>query len=216
MAHEGLGLGKRRQLTGAGVQTVEVIERGGDFAVRIHQNPPEFGDPLPPELVAEVMHAIGLTPGDLDFRCPFQYVSTGHGKLIIGVERLRRLRELTPDTARLAELSPRVGSQGYFLFTLETEDDDDAYTDGRMFAPAIGIDEDPVTGNANGPLGAYLVHYGLIVPHGGVARFRARQQAASGRGGFMDVEVQAQGRIPLSVVVEGRAVLGSRVAIALA
>ena len=31
-----------------------------------------------------------------------------------------------------------------------------------MFAPAIGINEDPVTGNANGPLGGYLYHYGLI------------------------------------------------------
>lgn len=31
-----------------------------------------------------------------------------------------------------------------------------------MFAPAIGIAEDPVTGNANGPLGAYLVHYNIL------------------------------------------------------
>lgn len=31
-----------------------------------------------------------------------------------------------------------------------------------MFAPAIGIAEDPVTGNANGPLGAYLVKHGLV------------------------------------------------------
>lgn len=35
-------------------------------------------------------------------------------------------------------------------------------TYGRMFAPAIGINEDPVTGNANGPAGAYLVHHDLI------------------------------------------------------
>ncbi|GMQ62139.1 hypothetical protein AN2V17_13700 [Vallitalea sp. AN17-2] len=31
-----------------------------------------------------------------------------------------------------------------------------------MFAPAIGINEDPVTGNANGPLGAYIVHHKLV------------------------------------------------------
>jgi len=28
--------------------------------------------------------------------------------------------------------------------------------------PAIGINENPVTGNGNGPLGAYLVHHGLV------------------------------------------------------
>ena len=31
-----------------------------------------------------------------------------------------------------------------------------------MFAPAIGIPEDPVTGNGHGPLGAYLVRHGIV------------------------------------------------------
>ena len=31
-----------------------------------------------------------------------------------------------------------------------------------MFAPAFGIPEDPATGGASGPLGAYLVHYGVV------------------------------------------------------
>ena len=81
-------------------------------------------------------------------------------------------RALKPDLARLAELSPQIGSNGYYIFTLDTDADDDAFVHGRMFAPAIGIDEDPVTGNANGPLGAYLVRHGLLQPHGNLARFR--------------------------------------------
>ena len=32
----------------------------------------------------------------------------------------------------------------------------------RMFAPAMGIAEDPATGAASGPLGAYLLKYGLV------------------------------------------------------
>ena len=31
----------------------------------------------------------------------------------------------------------------------------------RMFAPALGIAEDPATGSASGPLGAYMRRYGL-------------------------------------------------------
>jgi PhzF family phenazine biosynthesis protein len=58
------------------------------------------------------------------------------------------------------------------VFTLAT-DASDILAHGRMFAPAIGIPEDPVTGNANGPLGAYLVRHGLAVPEGGTLTFRA-------------------------------------------
>ena len=35
-----------------------------------------------------------------------------------------------------------------------------------MFAPTIGLPEDPVTGNANGPVGAYLVHCDLAAMQG--------------------------------------------------
>lgn len=33
---------------------------------------------------------------------------------------------------------------------------------GRMFAPTLGIVEDPATGSANGPLAAYLTHHQLL------------------------------------------------------
>jgi trans-2,3-dihydro-3-hydroxyanthranilate isomerase len=31
-----------------------------------------------------------------------------------------------------------------------------------MFAPMLGVGEDPATGSASGPLGSYLVRYGLV------------------------------------------------------
>lgn len=33
---------------------------------------------------------------------------------------------------------------------------------GRMFAPAVGVAENPVTGDSNGPLGVYLIHYKAV------------------------------------------------------
>lgn len=210
LALEGAAPGMRRQLTGAGVQAVETVRSSEGVSIRIAQNRPEFAAPLSPELTQDVLAALGLAPDDLDSNCPLQVVSTGHGKLMIGLKRQDRLRALRPDHARLAELSPQVGSNGYFVFTLDTTPGDDAYSHGRMFAPAIGIDEDPVTGNANGPLGAYLVHYGLLTAEGGSARFRARQRAGDGRHGYVDVIVGVDDDLPTTVTIEGRAVLGER------
>jgi PhzF family phenazine biosynthesis protein len=190
------------------VQRIETFGDSAETVVRMHQNPPTFADPLDAGLVAELAAALGLHADEFDDRGPVQFVSTGHGKLLVPLRSRARLQALRPDMARLAALDARTGTHGYFVFTLDVEDGDDAYSHGRMFAPGIGIKEDPVTGNANGPLGAYLVRHGLIDAHGDEVRFRARQRGGDGRGGFMDVAVRVADGQPVAVAIEGRAVLG--------
>ncbi|MFC5570673.1 PhzF family phenazine biosynthesis isomerase [Lysobacter yangpyeongensis] len=207
MALEGRPPGRYRQLTGAGIQYVRVAEVDDDYLVAIGQGRPSFSPPLPDQIAADVVAALGVDHSALDPRCPLQFVSTGHGKLMIGLRKRATLQRLAPDVARLAALSEAAGTRGYFAFTLDTPDGDEAYTWGRMFAPSIGITEDPVTGNANGPLGAYLVKHGLIAVEDGCARYRARQIAANGRGGWMDVTVAVESGSPVSVQIEGRAVM---------
>lgn len=208
LALEGGARGMRRQLTGAGVQHVDTRGDADGVIVRIQQNAPQFDAPLGDEVVRELADALGLTIDELDPRGPVQFVSTGHGKLMVPIRSRERLRALRPDMARLAALDERSGSHGYFVFTLDTEEGDDALTHGRMFAPGIGIEEDPVTGNANGPMGAWLVKHGLLAARDGEARFRARQRNGAGRGGFMDVAVTVERGEPVAVAIEGRAVLG--------
>ena len=207
MALEGRSPGWCRQLTGAGVQRIHTVRDGDDFRVAIEQNRPTFDTPLAPALVDKIAIALGVGRDALDPRCPVQFVSTGHGKLLIGLRERATLQRMTPDLAQLAELSQAAGTRGYFAFTLDTPEDDEACTWGRMFAPAIGIAEDPVTGNANGPLGAYLVKHGLIPAGPGPIRYRARQTAASGRSGWMDVTVETEAGEPAAVRIEGRAIL---------
>lgn len=206
LALEGGGEGARRQLTGAGVQRIETIAMDGDYRIAIEQNPPVFHPPLPAPLAAEVAAALGIGDDALDPRCPVQFVSTGHGKLLVGLRDRATLQSLQPDASYLTALGPRVDSRGFFAFTLDTPPEDEAYTWGRMFAPAIGVGEDPVTGNANGPLGAYLVKHGLIEVRDGQARYRARQTAGNGRTGWMDVCVRVDDHEPIGVRIEGRAV----------
>ena len=71
---------------------------------------------------------------------------------MIGIKSKEKLNSLNPDYNSLIHLSKQINCNGYFVFTFDS-DDNDVLTYGRMFAPAIGINEDPVTGNANGPLG---------------------------------------------------------------
>ena len=55
-----------------------------------------------------------------------------------------RLDALVPSLERLTALSRRIGCNGFYVFTISPEAE--ILVHGRMFAPAIGIAEDPVTG----------------------------------------------------------------------
>jgi PhzF family phenazine biosynthesis protein len=194
------------QKIGAGILPVDVVKDGGGYRIVMTQGAIEFEDPLAAASVAEIISAMGLEPGERDERCPVQVVSTGHSKVMVGIRSRTVLDSLTPDLTRLAEISRRIGCNGYYVFTLEPVAGD-VLAHGRMFAPAIGIPEDPVTGNANGPLGAYLIRHGLASPSGGRLAFRARQGEALGRPGTVEVEVDVEAGEPRVVRVAGRAVV---------
>jgi trans-2,3-dihydro-3-hydroxyanthranilate isomerase len=50
-----------------------------------------------------------------------------------------------------------------YLFTTDrTGARDEATVYTRMFAPDLGVYEDPATGSASGPLGSYLVHHSIV------------------------------------------------------
>jgi PhzF family phenazine biosynthesis protein len=194
------------QKIGVGILPVGVIRDDSGYRIVMTQGAVEFGEPFAADLVAEIVAALGLTASELDDRCPVQIVSTGHSKVLIGVRSREVLDSLSPNLAGLAELSGRIGCNGYYVFTLDPGAAD-IFAYGRMFAPAIGIAEDPVTGNANGPLGAYVVEHGLVEPVAGSMSFRARQGEALGRPGTVEVEVEAGGTAPMVVRVAGRAVV---------
>jgi trans-2,3-dihydro-3-hydroxyanthranilate isomerase len=60
----------------------------------------------------------------------------------------------------------------------------------RMFAPALGVSEDPATGGAAGPLGAYLVRHDLAERDaGGRTRIRCEQGVEMGRPSAIEIEV---------------------------
>jgi trans-2,3-dihydro-3-hydroxyanthranilate isomerase len=60
----------------------------------------------------------------------------------------------------------------------------------RMFAPGLGVPEDPATGSASGALGCFLVWHNVIRPHNGVAKIVVEQGLEIGRDSRIDVEIE--------------------------
>jgi PhzF family phenazine biosynthesis protein len=84
-----------------------------------------------------------------------------------------------------------------------------------MFCPSIGIPEDPVSGNAHGLLGAYLLHHGLLDREGDRARFSGAQGQFQHRPGRVDVELEFDGDVLAGVWIIGSATMVFETTIAL-
>lgn len=193
------------QKTGVGIQAISIHCTEGDYRITMQQGPISFGEPIADELRNRIAVALGLSASDFVETLPVQVVSTGHSKVIIPLREGVDLDGLSPDNEALTELSRLIGCNGYFPYLIRRSEV--AATDGRMFAPAIGIAEDPVTGNANGPLGAYLVRHGLMKHDNHQLSFEGHQGRAIRRDGIVHVTVDIEGGQPKQVSIHGDAVL---------
>ena len=90
---------------------------------------------------------------------PVEIVSTGLRSLHVPINSLACFPEIKVLRRGVVELSTALDVTTVQLFTLETNRDD-AHAHCRVFGPAVGVDEDPVSGTAAGALGAYLVQHG--------------------------------------------------------
>jgi PhzF family phenazine biosynthesis protein len=192
------------QKTGAGLQTITVEADGGDYRIVMQQGSLTFGRPFDMETRRLIARELNIGETDIDETKPVQIVSTGHSKVIVPLRAAVALDEIVPDHAGLASLSATIGCNGFFPFLMSRAS---ARTDGRMFAPAIGVDEDPVTGNANGPLGAYLVKHALMRHNGVRLVFDGHQGRALRREGVVTVMVDIRQGEPVGVSIKGDAVI---------
>lgn len=197
---------KRRQLTGIGILEIEILEVEGDYRVAITQKAPALGPLFPDHHKKDVLGALGLPDAGLHPNYPLRLMAEKAPRLFIGVRSPEVLSSLAPDFERLKHLSPQVGAEGYFVFALGPRDAM-ASTQSRLFCPAMGIPEDPVSGNTHAMLGVYLTHYGLLKPKDGKASFCGHQGAWVGRPGVVHVEVDCKDRNAQSVRILGDAVV---------
>jgi len=204
LSHAG-GSARRRQRSRAGIVDIEVRGDGEDRRIAVRQSCPPIGRELNDRERLAVLDALALASDDLDTRCPLKIVGAAGTRLMVGVRGPEQLKNLKPDFTRLTTLSAQVGAAGYFVFTLAAHVEG-CLTESRMFCPALGIPEDPVSGNAHGLLGAYLAHHELIAREGPRTSFSGAQGHYVGRPGRVDVELELRDRSIDGVWIIGQAV----------
>lgn len=192
--------------TKIGILPFEIIKNNGDYQVVMTQGTFELSPTFDKDIITKMLTALGLEDADIDENCPIQIASTGHSKVMIGIKSRAKLNILSPNFNALAELSKVINCNGYFVFTFDS-DDQNNLTYGRMFAPGIGINEDPVTGNANGPLGGYLIQNKIVNFSGNEFEFNGKQGEKIDRLGVIKVKVKIEDNKPALIQIKGDAVV---------
>ena len=202
----GVPKGKVRQKSGNAIIEVEVKGKAPSLHITLHQSPATFGPLVPDERRGPVLDALGISSASLHPACPMQVMSKWNSRLLIGLRTPEALESLQPNMEALMHLTPHVGADGFFVFAPVPNSEPFA-TESRMFCPVIGVPEDPVSGNAHGMLGVYLVHHGLLAANGKPARLIGHQGRFVQRPGQVEVLVTASGKRATAVQVAGDAVI---------
>jgi PhzF family phenazine biosynthesis protein len=193
-----------RQKSRAGIVEVEIRGSDAQRRIAIRQSPPALGREINDRERLAVMDALALASHDLDLHCPVQVVGTSSTRLMVGVRGAEQLRQLKPDVSRLTTLSAQLGAQGFFVFTLAPELPE-VLTESRMFCPALGIAEDPVSGNAHGMLGVYLARHRLLGPTAERVNFAGAQGHHVHRPGRVEIELEFRDEEVAGVWIVGQA-----------
>lgn len=196
----GTGWTRIQQEIGIGVLPVDIEFKEG-VPVRVVMTQGKFeirGEVKEAAEGAEIARSLGLAPEDLDESLPVQIASTGVPMLLIPVKSLEALGRCRVNGSALSEVGARLGITEWYVFTRETFEGGDNRVHARLFAPAIGITEDPATGGAAGPLGAYLIHHSALDlgETDGAFRFIIEQGDFMKRPSRISVEIKGErGRI---------------------
>jgi len=190
---------------GVGLIPVTLAMRGGQpDMIWMKQPAPTFGRVFDDR--ATIASMLSLAEADLDARYPVQVVSSGVPFLyvpLVSLDAARRSR-MRVDLAD-AVLTPH-GLTEVFIFTQEVEHAGST-VHSRMFAPGLGITEDPATGGASGPLGCYLVQYGIAAAGQAII---SEQGIEMGRTSFLHIRIERDGEVYTHVAVGGQCVYVGR------
>jgi trans-2,3-dihydro-3-hydroxyanthranilate isomerase len=182
LAREGAIGAETVQRCGAGDVPVRIDLAGGRATMR--QLPPDAGARV--EDRRAVAEAAGLEETDLVEDLPIVPVSTGIPHTMVAVRDDDALRRAVRDDRRCAEVCARADAESLYLFTVRGPKDVRA----RMFDKGSTIGEDPATGSAAGPLGAYLARHQLLETPGSIVIAQGEQV---GRPSFLHVDVDPDG-----------------------
>lgn len=184
--HVTAGQVERVVMTQARPAFLAVLQELGDLAAGLGLDP-------------DAIRGTGLLP---------QVVSTGYPQLMVPVRSLAEVQSLDAgrlDASALNRVCRALATECVAVFATETEHPE-SNVHVRMFAPLLGVPEDPATGSANGGLGAYLVKRRVVPLTEPTVYIRSEQGSEIGRPSTLYVEVDHRRGEPHTVRVGGQVV----------
>jgi len=148
-----LSAGSHSLATAVGVLDIEIDEDGTVWMTQ--DTPTVEQQAIDYDRLAEALGCEVSTLQDVGADIPVARASTGLPALVVPINFLESLGGLQPDIDAIEALSKEFDVAGVYVFTFDTLSAD-ATAHGRFFAPAVGVDEDPVTGTASGACAAYF------------------------------------------------------------
>jgi trans-2,3-dihydro-3-hydroxyanthranilate isomerase len=192
VAGAALGGDAVRLETGLGVVPVELDRRDGRIVFGWMDQPVPSWQPF--ERRTELLAALGVEDSPL----PVEAYRNGPLHVYVQLDSQDAVAGLRPDFGRLGSL----GEIGVSCFAGAG-----AHWKTRMFAPGLGVQEDPATGSAAGPLAVHLARHDRI---GYGQRIEIRQGAEIGRPSVLYAQVEGSADSVRRVRVGGQAVLVAR------
>jgi trans-2,3-dihydro-3-hydroxyanthranilate isomerase len=174
--------------TGAGVVPVRLERDGLRIVFGWMTQPVPTWEPF--ERAGDLLPILGATPTDL----PIELYRQGPGHVFVELGSPEEVAALRPDFGALARFMP----EGAACFAREGD-----VWKARVFVPAYGVDEDPATGSAAGPLALHLARHDRIAFGDEIV---IRQGVEIGR----PATLHAVARSPEEIEVGGSAVVVAR------
>jgi PhzF family phenazine biosynthesis protein len=210
------GAGVYRQHSGTGIVEVtahvDPSAAGADALIEFRQTAPELDSPLPFKTTLRVAEALRLPATQLHEIMPARVARKGSTRVLVPIADPRQLDALAPNIDTLISLGSELGADGFFVFALNRATEEWS-TESRMFCPALGIPEDPVSGNAHAMLAAYLWDLGQFGKHS--TSFIGRQGRQMNRPGQVSVKLEIDQGNLVAARIGGTAVIVSEGTLAL-
>lgn len=189
--HDGRSL--IRLQTGAGIVPVELRWEGGRAVYGEMSQP--IPEPVAFDRAGELLAALGLDRAE----APLVAYRNGPTFVYVELEAEQQLARLAPDMNALSTLAHGIGVSCFAGTPPRVET--------RMFAPGLGVPEDPATGSAAGPLAAHLLRTGHL---GDGQQLEIRQGQHIDRPSMILARVHGTRERIERVVVGGSAVIVAR------
>lgn len=179
--------------------TIRSINGTPSFAQLTAAKLPEFNDSVPS--ANDIAEMLTLSRPELDdARYPVRFVSVGFPFLFVAVKGLSAIGRIRINVSKMEAM----GLKEIFVFTDECERKG-FHFHARMFAPLLGIPEDPATGSAAAAFSGYLAVRDAMTS--GTLQWSIEQGCEMGRPSLLYIEADKSNSAVTAVRVGGSAVM---------